>query len=104
MDGEADHWRDYLHAMQFRPPSPPEVRTPVPTHGLLGVTVTVRYIPLVPAASGTRMARAARTTMLVPDDDGFPLGRRGDPRPRRLTTLLASRLRLRTRGLSTLFG
>ena len=33
-------------------------------NGLLGVTVIVRWIPPVPAAYGTRVARPARTTML----------------------------------------
>jgi hypothetical protein len=36
----------------------------------LGVTVTVRWIPLVTAAYGTRVARPARTTTLLPDGDG----------------------------------
>jgi hypothetical protein len=34
------------------------------------VTVIVRWIPLVPAAYGTRVARTAGTTMLVPGGDG----------------------------------
>jgi hypothetical protein len=55
--------------------------------GLLELTVTDRYIPLVTAACGTRVARPARTTTLAPDGDGSQLGRRvtpvcGDPLPR----------------------
>jgi hypothetical protein len=44
--------------------------------GLLGVTVTVRWIPLVPAAYGMWMARPARTTMLRPGGDRSQLDRR----------------------------
>jgi hypothetical protein len=40
--------------------------------GLLHVTATVRWIPLLPAAYGTRVARPASTTMLVPDGYGAP--------------------------------
>ena len=52
--------------------------------GLLEVTVVVRWIPLVPAACGTRVARPARTTMLAPGGDGSQLDGRvrpvhGDP-------------------------
>jgi hypothetical protein len=43
------------------------------------VTVTVRWIPLVPAAYGTRVARPASMTMLIPDGDGAPLGRKLRP-------------------------
>jgi hypothetical protein len=39
--------------------------------GLLEVTVVVRWIPLVPAAYGTWVARPARTTMLAPGGAGF---------------------------------
>jgi hypothetical protein len=35
-------------------------------NGRLGVTVTDRWIPLVPAPSGTRVARLARTTVVQP--------------------------------------
>jgi hypothetical protein len=42
-------------------------------NGLLEVTVTVRYIPLVPAAYGTRVARPTRTTRPAPDGDGSRL-------------------------------
>jgi hypothetical protein len=42
----------------------------------LRVTVTVRCIPLVTAAYGTRVARPARTTRLAPGGDGSQL----DPR------------------------
>jgi hypothetical protein len=45
-------------------------------HDPLGVTVTVRWIPLVPARYGTWVARPARTTMLAPGGDGSRLGRR----------------------------
>jgi hypothetical protein len=34
------------------------------------VTVSVRWIPLVTAAYGTRVARPAETTMLARDGDG----------------------------------
>jgi hypothetical protein len=54
---------------------------------LLRVTVAVRWIPLVTAAYGTRVARKARTTMVGRGGDGFHLNRRvrpilGDPLPR----------------------
>jgi hypothetical protein len=39
-------------------------------NGLLRVTVSVRWIPLVTAAYGTQVARPARTTTLAPDGDG----------------------------------
>jgi hypothetical protein len=39
------------------------------------VTVTDRWIPLVTAAYGTRVARPARTTMLAPGRDGSQLDR-----------------------------
>jgi hypothetical protein len=42
-------------------------------NGLLGVTVTVRCIPLVTAAYGTRVARPARTTRLAPEGNGSQL-------------------------------
>src|SRR4029453_7683793 len=52
-----------LHAMQFRaPPHPRSGRRPQLT-SRLRVTVTVRWIPLVTAAYGTR-ARPARTTIV----------------------------------------
>jgi hypothetical protein len=43
--------------MQSRPPPPPQVRDGHPANGLLEVTVTDRYVPLVTAAYGTRVAR-----------------------------------------------
>ena len=49
--------------------------------GLLVVTVTVRCVPLVPAAYGTRMARPARTTLRAPGGDGSQLARRVRPVP-----------------------
>ena len=59
---------------------------PTPT-GPLEVTVIDRYVPLVTAACGTRVARQARTTMLTPGGDGSQLAQRvrpilGDPPPR----------------------
>jgi hypothetical protein len=45
----------------------------------LRVTVTVRWIPLVPAPYGTWVARPARTTTLAPGGDGSQLGRRVRP-------------------------
>jgi hypothetical protein len=44
-----------------------------------GVTVAVRWLPLVPAAYGTRVAQPARTTMLRPGGDGSQLDRRVRP-------------------------
>jgi hypothetical protein len=55
---------DLLHAMQFRTPPPPQVRTGAQPNGLLRVTVVDRRIPLVTAAYGTWVARPVRTTML----------------------------------------
>jgi hypothetical protein len=43
--------------------------------------VTVRWLALVPAAYGMRVARPARTTRLTPGDDGSQLGRRVRPIP-----------------------
>jgi hypothetical protein len=43
------------------------------------VTVSVRWLPLVTAAYGTRVARPARTTMLAPGGDGSQLGTRVRP-------------------------
>jgi len=48
--------------------------------GLLEVTVTVRWIPLVPAADGTWVAWPVRTTTLEPGDDGSQLDP-GEARP-----------------------
>jgi hypothetical protein len=45
-------------------------------NGLLEVTVSIRWTPLVTAAYGTWVARPARTTMLAPGGDDFRLGRR----------------------------
>jgi hypothetical protein len=50
-----------------------------PAEPLLGVTVTVRWIPLVTAAYGTRVARPASTAMLAPGGDGSRLDRRVRP-------------------------
>src|SRR4029453_15332284 len=69
---------DPLHTMQFRPPPPPQVRDGRQPDRPLGVTVTVRWTPLLTAAYGTRVARPARTTRLAPGGDGSQL----DPRVR----------------------
>ena len=47
----------------------------------LRVTVIDRYVPLVTAAYGTRVARPARTTTLPRDSDGSSSGRRVRPVP-----------------------
>ena len=47
--------------------------------GLLALTVVVRWIPLVSATYGTRVARPARTTLLVLGGDGSQLNRRVRP-------------------------
>jgi hypothetical protein len=47
------------------------------------VTVIVRWIPLVTAAYGTRVARPAITTRLTPSGHGSQLGPRVRPVPRR---------------------
>ena len=65
----------------------PRSETHALPNGLLGVTVIVRWIPLMTAAYGTRVARPARTTRLPPSGDGPPLFQtvrpdRGDPSPR----------------------
>jgi hypothetical protein len=44
--------------------------------GVPEVTVTIRCIPLVPAAYGTWVARPARTTMLAPGGNGSQLAQR----------------------------
>jgi hypothetical protein len=54
-------------------------------NGLLEVTVIVRWLPLVPAAYGTRVARPARTTLL-------PLGGDGSQPDRRVKLALGERL------------
>jgi hypothetical protein len=41
--------------------------------GLLEVTVTIRWLPLVTAAYGTQVARPTRTTMLAPGGAGSQL-------------------------------
>jgi hypothetical protein len=46
------------------------------SNGLFEVTVTVRWVPFVTAAYGTRVARPARTTRLAPGGDGSQLDRR----------------------------
>jgi hypothetical protein len=62
------------------------------------VTVVDRWIPLVTAAYGTRVARPPRTTRLAPGGDGSQLDRRvrpvlsddcfmGEPRSRRARRL-----------------
>jgi hypothetical protein len=51
-------------------------------NGCLGVTVTDRWVPLVTAACGTRVARPARTTMLGRGGDGSPAQPEGEARPR----------------------
>jgi hypothetical protein len=48
----------------------------------LGVTVTVRWIPLVTAACGTWVARPARTTMAPLGGDGSQVDRKGEAPPR----------------------
>jgi hypothetical protein len=65
--------------------------------GLLELTVTDRYIPLVTAACGTRVARPARTTTLSPDGDGSQLGRRVRPICGNRLASLASREAARQR-------
>ena len=62
----------------FGPPQP-QVRGVRPAQRPLGVTVTVRWIPLVTAAYGTWVARPVRTTMLAPGGDGSQLGGRVRP-------------------------
>ena len=47
----------------------PRSGTGAHTNGLLRVTVSVRYIPLVTAAYGTRVARPARMTVAIPGSD-----------------------------------
>jgi hypothetical protein len=49
----------------------------------LEVTVTVRWIPLVPAAYGTRVARPARTTIVSRLARRLPAHPEGEARPRR---------------------
>jgi hypothetical protein len=49
------------------------------SNGLLEVTVTIRWIPLMTAAYGTRVAQSARTTMLPPGGDGSQPGWRVRP-------------------------
>ena len=51
--------------------------------GPIRLTVTDRYVPLVTAAYGTRVARPASTTMLVSDGEGSQLVRCVGPSPRR---------------------
>jgi hypothetical protein len=48
-------------------------------NGFLQVTVADRYIPLVTAAYGTRVARPARTTTFGRGGVGFQLGQRVRP-------------------------
>jgi hypothetical protein len=63
---------DNLHAMQFRPPPPSQVRDVRQSNGLLELIVSVRWIPLMTAAYGTRVARPARTTTLAPWGEAHP--------------------------------
>jgi hypothetical protein len=49
--------------------------------GPLGVTVVDRWIPLVPAAYGTQIARTARIMRLAPGGDGSS-STAGEARPR----------------------
>jgi hypothetical protein len=51
-------------------------------NGLLRVTVSVRWIPLVTAAYGTQVARPARTKMPAPGGDSSPVRHEGEARPR----------------------
>jgi hypothetical protein len=57
----------------------PRSGTGAQPNGRLGVTVSVRCIPLVTAAYGTRVAWPARTTMLRPDGDDSQLDHRVRP-------------------------
>ena len=75
---------DPLHAMQFRPPRPPQVSGVRLPNRRLRVTVSVRWIPLVTAAYGTG-GTPARTTISRLTVRGPPLPHRegcpGAPRP-----------------------
>jgi hypothetical protein len=57
----------------------PRSGTGAQPNALLGVTVAVRWIPLVTAAYGTRVARPARTTRLTSGGAGSQLGPRVRP-------------------------
>jgi hypothetical protein len=57
----------------FGPLQSPRSGAGAQCNGLLKVTVTVRCIPLVTAAYGTRVARPVRTTRLAPGGDGSEL-------------------------------
>jgi hypothetical protein len=64
----------------FRSMPHPRSEAGTEPNGLPGVTVTDRWIPLVTAAYGTRVARPARTTtMLRPGGDDSQLDRRVRP-------------------------
>jgi hypothetical protein len=63
----------------FGPLPHPRSGTCTPTIGPLEVTVGVRWIPLVTAAYGTRVARPTRTTRLARGGDGSQLARRVRP-------------------------
>jgi hypothetical protein len=54
----------------FGPVSHPRSEADIQLNGRLAVIVTVRWIPLVPAPSGTRMARPARTIVVQVGDVG----------------------------------
>ena len=56
----------------------PRSGTCAQSNDILEVTVTDRWIPLVTAAYGTRVARPGRTTRLAPGGDGSQL----DPKVR----------------------
>ena len=60
----ADPSLDPLYAMQFRLLPHPRPGAGAQPAGLLEVTVTVRWIPLVTVPSGTRVARPLRTTLV----------------------------------------
>ena len=70
--------------MQFRPPSPPQVKGAGPaqrrSRSDRELTDLVPIIKLVKFACGTRMARPARTTTLLPGGDSFQVGQGGSPR------------------------
>ena len=54
-------------------PSPPQSKTRAQPTGVLDATVAVRWTPLVPAPSGTWVARSASTTMARIWRDGSQL-------------------------------
>ena len=62
--------------MQFRAASHARSEADAHPTGSVGVTVVDRYLPLVTAAYGTRVARPARTTTLARGGGGSQLNRR----------------------------